>query len=193
MINKEELSEIEVTTADFTGDQLQEADQPTPAPKKRGRKPISDEEKKRRRKLRDKRKKETEADEPQAAPRAKKEAVNIDDIISQHNATTAEIEEEKQDDESDEQQIERNNKKISGIILLTVIDAIFPLALIKIGGMFFKKLKKVDYQKIKLTDEEKNDLSEIADEVAQMIDANPLVLLSISLGGIYLSKLTSEI
>jgi hypothetical protein len=124
------------------------------------------------------------------APTPKSEAEEIDDIINQHNATAAPEAIEAPEATPTE---EKRRGKISGLILLTVIDAIAPILLLKVASMLNAKFKKVDVQKIRLTQDEKNDLSEIADEVAATIDANPLLLLSISLGGIYMAKITSEI
>lgn len=116
-------------------------------------------------------------------------ADEIDDIINQHN--------QQQPPEELSQpaaQIEEKRKgKISGLILLTVIDAIAPILLLKVASMINSKFKKVNVQKIRLTQDEKESLSEIADEVAAMIDTNPVLLLSLSLGGIYSAKITSEI
>lgn len=123
-------------------------------------------------------------------PAPKSEAQEIDDIINQHNEATAPEPIEAPEATPAE---EKRRGKISGLILLTVIDAIAPILLIKAASFINSKFKKINPQKIRLTQEEKNDLSEIADEVAATIDANPLLLLSISLGGIYMAKITSEI
>ena len=124
------------------------------------------------------------------APTPKSEAEEIDDIINQHNAAAAPEAIEAPEATPTE---EKRRGKISGLILLTVIDAIAPILLIKAASLINSKFKKINPQKIRLTQEEKNDLSEIADEVAATIDANPLILLSISLGGIYMAKITNEI
>jgi hypothetical protein len=123
-------------------------------------------------------------------PAQKSEAQEIDDIINQHNEASAPEPIEAPEATPIE---EKRRGKISGLILLTVIDAIAPILLIKAASLINSKFKKINPQKIRLTQEEKNDLSEIADEVAATIDANPLLLLSISLGGIYMAKITSEI
>ena len=123
-------------------------------------------------------------------PAPKSEAQEIDDIINQHNEATAPEAIEAPEATPAE---EKRRGKISGLILLTVIDAIAPILLIKAASLINSKFKKINPQKIRLTQEEKNDLSEIADEVAATIDANPLLLLSISLGGIYMAKITSAI
>lgn len=180
-------------------------------PKKRGRKPISDEEKKRRRNERERKKreaakaKEQPQEQPQEKPtdEIKEQPVNyesektIEDILKEHNETISHIEEEEEQPTGEKTTETKSSaidtKRISGVILLTVIDAIFPLAIVKLGGLIVPKLKKVNHNKIKLTDDEKQELSEIADEVAGHIEANPILLLSISLGAIYFSKIGAEI
>jgi len=148
----------------------------------RGRKKLSPEEKKRRRLARDRAAKKQTPSES--------ETDEIDRIINEHNATASKLEAENiQPTESEQNKV---TAKISGMILLTVIDAICPLAILKIGGLVDKRFKKIDSRKIQLTQEEKEQLSEIADAVAAGIEANPVLLLSISLGGIYLAKITGE-
>lgn len=184
------IVEPEAEQAEAVEPEEQPTEQPAEPTEKRGRKKLSPDEKLRRKRERDRLRRAKLKGNPEKPKKAAEQESekSIEDILNEHNETVKE--------EIDAPEVvevsNRQKGKISGMILLTVIDAFLPLMFVKIAGMFSKKFKGIDAQKVKLTDEEKTDLSEIADEVAATIDANPVLLLSISLGGIYLSKIAGE-
>lgn len=196
-MDNEEQKEMEKDLViEFTNQETNAETQTTEKKETRGRKKLTEEEKKEKRNERDR--KRREANKNTNTNEEKKESKvtqkSIDDILNEHNKTVAEtIEASTEQEQETEENKHVNTKKISGVILLTVIDVFFPLLIVKIGGMFSKKIKQVDFRKLKLTDEEKQDLSEIADEVAMLIEMNPILLFSISVGGVYFSKLATEI
>lgn len=77
---------------------------------------------------------------------------------------------------------------INGYMLLAFIDFIVPLFLIKVGGYLYPDFKKLKAKAIRLTQEQKEGLREIADHMAQFIFAkmNPvnafIIMLLISYG-----------
>jgi hypothetical protein len=78
---------------------------------------------------------------------------------------------------------------INGYMLLAFIDFIMPLAFIKIGGYLYPDIKKLKAKDIKLTQDQKDNLKEIADHMAQFVfqKMNPMtafiLMLGISYGG----------
>lgn len=76
---------------------------------------------------------------------------------------------------------------LSGHVGLIVIDAFIA------GGiaLLLRRYAKVDVSKsdLQLTEQEVEQLTPIADEVAKMVVANPVVLLTIALAGCYMSKI----
>lgn len=83
--------------------------------------------------------------------------------------------------------------QISGRLLLIIIDNIAPTAIVLIVKFVwpsrFSGTKPVDLQ---LTKQERDDLLIVADEVATLIRLNPVLMLSVSLGSIYLGKLAAS-
>lgn len=74
---------------------------------------------------------------------------------------------------------------ISGMMFITLVDTIFPLLLGFINSRFDSK--KINANDLKLSAKQKKELEPLCDEVmkAWNIEANPAVLLTISLVGIY--------
>lgn len=79
---------------------------------------------------------------------------------------------------------------ISGKLLLVVLDAFFSngiaLLLNRFAGYDIGK------EQMRLTKEERDELAAIADEVARMIQLNPVLVLSASMGAMYLGKIPAK-
>lgn len=77
------------------------------------------------------------------------------------------------------------NQLISGALFLTLIDLVLPLAITFINNQFSKV--KIEASKLKLKDEQRKDMEPLCNEVVKYlnIQANPVLLLTISLGGLY--------
>jgi len=90
----------------------------------------------------------------------------------------------------------KENAVITGAVLLILIDVVLPEFVAMIGNKYVKKKgeKKIESKQIKLTNEQRRDLSPLADAAAKHlnVDANPVVLFAIALVGVYTSNLISN-
>lgn len=140
----------------------------------RGRKALSDEEKLKR------------ANERKAAQNSL-----VDDLSKYKSATpstsTATTQQATQDVKID------LSKYISGALLLIVMDAVFPSAIILIAGYVDKKYKYVDKSKLKLEKDEKKELEPLADEMIKIFFGmvHPAVAFFVCSGLLYAGKLMS--
>lgn len=83
------------------------------------------------------------------------------------------------------------SKFITGALLLIVMDAVIPTALIFLVGMFDPKYKDVQKKKLKLDSDEKKALEPLADEIVKYIftNINPITAFFLCTTVIYGSKL----
>lgn len=83
------------------------------------------------------------------------------------------------------------SKFITGALMLIVMDAVIPTALIFLVGMFDKKYKGVSKKKLKLDSDEKKALEPLADEIVKYIftNVNPITAFFLCTTVIYGSKL----
>ncbi len=78
-----------------------------------------------------------------------------------------------------------NSELISGALFITLVDLILPV-LIAFANNRFSKIK-IEADKLQLTEKQRKDLEPVCDQVVRQLNlnANPMVLLTISLGGLY--------
>lgn len=79
---------------------------------------------------------------------------------------------------------------ISGKLLLIVLDAFFSVGIALLLNRFAGY--DIGKEQMGLTKEERDDLAAIADEVARMIRLNPVLMLSASMGAMYLGKIPAK-
>jgi hypothetical protein len=84
-----------------------------------------------------------------------------------------------------ETKVIKGNNLLTGLMMLTFIDLIFPLVITVVNNRFTKK--SIKSHQLKLSKTQKNELTPLADEVVKMLDieANPLHMLIISMIGVY--------
>lgn len=82
---------------------------------------------------------------------------------------------------------------ISGALVLIALDAIFPSLIIWVAGMVDKKYKYIDKRKLKLTQDEKDELEPLADQVVKVLFGmvHPAIAFFVATAVIYAGKLTS--
>ncbi len=140
----------------------------------------------------------TQATEPK--PYATPEATTsieseFDSAINLFNSKIPDEPEEAEDTEQEEEPDRPSNAaQISGYMMLTIIDLFIPFLIVKLVSMFSPKYKGVDISKIRLDNEEKKDLEEIADAVAsEYVNMSPATLLVVCLASIYYAKINAEV
>jgi hypothetical protein len=124
-----------------------------------------------------------------------------DTNINAEDALNASIEkfnnlvpEEPEDFEDEPIETNSQTSKISGIMLLTMVDFVAPFIVVKLMGFLSPKYKGVDTSNLHLTMEEKKDLEEVAEMVAnEYVEMRPLPLLLISLTATYYTKIQMEV
>lgn len=106
----------------------------------------------------------------------------------------------KEEKTTPEQQKKKEEEKklyatISGETFLNVLDIAFSHLIPKVYGFIDKRAKKIDSNNIRLTEQDKKDLAEIAGEVSKQVFGNmsPMGQLLIGLTVIYSSNVSTEI
>lgn len=86
----------------------------------------------------------------------------------------------------DEKRTIKTDSVLTGMMLITIIDLIFPLVVTVMHNKFSKKVK-IKVNDIKMSKTQQNQISDLADQVVQQLDiqANPVHMFFISLAGIY--------
>ncbi len=87
------------------------------------------------------------------------------------------------------------SKFVNGSMLLIVMDAMMPFALVKIISFFNEDAKKIDRKKLKLDKDEKEELKELANEVAKYVFSgmNPIAAFFVVCSAIYYNKIDQEL
>lgn len=120
---------------------------------------------------------------------------DIKNIINDFNSAEQVQNQSKETTSPETKELESAKKHlISGMMLLIIIDTIAPLLIIKIYGMIDKRATKIKASKIGLDKNEREDLRELAETVADgLINVNPVVLLGLTIGCVYTMKINAEI
>lgn len=77
------------------------------------------------------------------------------------------------------------NEMISGALFITLVDLVLPMVIAFVNNKVSKQ--KISADSLTLTDKQRKDLEPVCDQVVRQLQlsANPVVLLTVSLGGIY--------
>lgn len=115
--------------------------------------------------------------------------IRPDDIFSRWEANRTEDEPEQVEVLEPERSPEQEKTLISGMLLLSMIDAIAPVLFVKVVGLFSPKTK-IKPGQLRLTMEEKREMEELAEIVARQMIGNlpPAQLLAATLFLTYTGK-----
>lgn len=114
---------------------------------------------------------------------------NLDNFLNEYQEIATDEDIQNQQAQKKEVQSTINEQKIviNGFMLLAMCDFIFPLGFKFLYGFFDARAKQVQINDIKLSPEQKEALTESADQVAQYIfqKANPLVIFGVCMALFY--------